>query len=76
MDMLESSNWIDKPTLVEWHGKRWVFSEQRALEEMRFLLEECERRRLPLLHCKETVLVDHQGIPLIESRLGPATRRE
>ena len=58
---------------VEWHGKRWVFSEQRAREEMVFLREECERRRLPLLHCKETVLVDDQGIPLIESKLGPAS---
>lgn len=54
---------------VEWHGGRYVFSSERAKKEMEFLSTECEKRGVPLVHCKETVLVDDKGVPLIKKIL-------
>jgi DNA repair photolyase len=54
---------------VEWHGGRYVFSAERAKKEMEFLSTECENRGVPLVHCKDTVLVDDKGVPLIKNIL-------
>lgn len=54
---------------VEWHGGRYVFSSERAKKETEFLSTECEKRGVPLVHCKETVLVDDKGVPLIKKKL-------
>lgn len=59
---------------VEWHGGRYVFSKARCEEEMAFLRQECARRRVPLVHCKDTVLVDDQGVPVLRRRLEAAER--
>ncbi len=55
---------------VEWHSGRYVYSTERCTSETEFLYSECEKRRIPLLHCRETVLVDNDGTPLIRHRLG------
>jgi len=54
---------------VECHVSRYVYSTDRARGEMEFLRNECLKKDLPLLHCKETVLVDQQGVSLIKKKL-------
>ncbi len=54
---------------VEWRGRRYVYSAARCEDEMAYLRQECTKRNIPLLHCKETVLVDEQGVPLINRKL-------
>ncbi|MCG8339619.1 MAG: hypothetical protein MJE63_34350 [Proteobacteria bacterium] len=54
---------------VEWHGGRYVFSPARAKHEMEFLSTQCRQRGIPLVHCKETVLVDQAAVPLIKKAL-------
>lgn len=58
-----------KKSGVEWHGGRYVYSAIRAKEEMAFLSAQCSQRSIPLVHCKETVLVDQTGTPLIKKIL-------
>lgn len=60
---------------VEWHSGRYVYSAERGRREMEFLSVECEKRNIPLLHCKETVLVDEDGTPVIRHKLGMKTTR-
>jgi DNA repair photolyase len=60
---------------VEWHGTRYVFVGARAQAEMAPLAEACTERGLPLVHCKETVLVDAEGVPVIRRRLGSGDPR-
>jgi len=58
-----------KKSGVEWHGGRYVYSKDRAKKEMAFLTDQCLQRNIPLVHCKETVLVDPTGRPLIRKIL-------
>ncbi len=60
---------------VEWHSGRYVYSAERGRREMEFLSVESEKRSIPLLHCKETVLVDENGTPVIRHKLGMETTR-
>ena len=55
---------------IEWHNGRYVYSPERCETELAFLSKECKRRNIPLLHCKETVLVDEGRVPLIRRKLG------
>ncbi|MBL6995959.1 MAG: hypothetical protein ISR66_18955 [Desulfobacula sp.] len=48
-----------KKSGVEWHGGRYVYSADRAKKEMTFLADQCMQRNIPLVNCKETVLVDY-----------------
>ena len=54
---------------VEKHGRRYVYLAERCETEMGYLSKECAERNIPLLHCKETVLVDEHGTPIIRKKL-------
>jgi DNA repair photolyase len=47
------------------HHTRYVYSADRSAKEMKHLRDECVKRNIHLVHCMETVLVDEQGIPII-----------
>jgi DNA repair photolyase len=64
-----------KKTGIEWHGGRYVFAGDRAKQEMAFLNEQCEKRNIKLVHCKNTVLVDDTGMSVLKKQADNMKRK-
>lgn len=53
---------------IEWHGGRYVYTPERWAKERAFLADQCSKRSIPLVHCKETVLIGPTGVPIAHTK--------